>query len=197
MGCRSTEWGHHPFPPAAHCKALPALAAVLPRTAEGPLCPTTQVTGEDAQCCWPQQPPLRNAPLTSCQLGCEFLTPDLQSQTPLLHPGLPCGLLSLPLFLICIQEYCMSKALQVSRYTLILLTLTSVLLHIFSFLILHGGSRAISRIKTLDLRRADFGLFKELLAEITWARALEGRGSKGAGHSSNITFSMLRTGASP
>jgi len=44
------------------------------------------------------------------------------------------------------------------------------------FRILRVGSRAISRIKTLDLRRADFGLFKELLAEIPWARALEGRG---------------------
>jgi len=31
------------------------------------------------------------------------------------------------------------------------------------FRILHGGSRAISRIKTLDLRRANFGLSKELL----------------------------------
>jgi len=44
------------------------------------------------------------------------------------------------------------------------------------FRILHGRSRAISRIKTLDLRRADFGLFKELLGGIPWARALEGRG---------------------
>ena len=39
-----------------------------------------------------------------------------------------------------------------------------------------GGSRAVSRIKTLDLRRANFGLFKELLGGIPWARALEGRG---------------------
>jgi len=41
---------------------------------------------------------------------------------------------------------------------------------------LHGGSRAISRIKTLDLRRANFGLLKEQLGGILWARALEGRG---------------------
>jgi len=34
----------------------------------------------------------------------------------------------------------------------------------------------ISMIKTLDLRRADFGLFKELLGGIPWARALKGRG---------------------
>jgi len=39
-----------------------------------------------------------------------------------------------------------------------------------------GGSRAVSRIKTLDLRRANFGLFKELLGGIPWVRALEGRG---------------------
>jgi len=44
------------------------------------------------------------------------------------------------------------------------------------FRILCEGSRAISRIKTLDLRRADFALFKELLGGIPWARALEGRG---------------------
>jgi len=43
------------------------------------------------------------------------------------------------------------------------------------FRILRGGSKAISRIKTLELRRADFGLFKELLGGILWATALEGR----------------------
>jgi len=45
---------------------------------------------------------------------------------------------------------------------------------IVEFRILSGGSRAISRIKTLDLRRADFGLFKKPLGGIPWARALEG-----------------------
>jgi len=44
------------------------------------------------------------------------------------------------------------------------------------FRILRGGSRAISRIKTLDLRRANFGLFKDILGGIPWDRALEGRG---------------------
>jgi len=44
------------------------------------------------------------------------------------------------------------------------------------FRILRGGSRAISRIKILDFRRANFGLFKELLGGIPWVRALEGRG---------------------
>ena len=44
------------------------------------------------------------------------------------------------------------------------------------FRILHGGSRAISRIKTLDLRRANFALFKDILGGILWVRALEGRG---------------------
>jgi len=44
------------------------------------------------------------------------------------------------------------------------------------FRILLGGSRAISRIKTLDLRSANFGLFKELPGGIPWVRALEGRG---------------------
>jgi len=45
-----------------------------------------------------------------------------------------------------------------------------------NFRILRGGSRAISRMKTLDFRRANFGLFKELLGGIPWVRALEGRG---------------------
>jgi len=44
------------------------------------------------------------------------------------------------------------------------------------FRILRGGSRAISRIKTLDFRRANFGFFKQLLGAIPWVRALEGRG---------------------
>jgi len=44
------------------------------------------------------------------------------------------------------------------------------------FRILRGGSRAISRIKTFDFRTAKFGLFKELLGGIPWARTLEGRG---------------------
>ena len=65
------------------------------------------------------------------------------------------------------------------------------------FRILRGGSRAISRIKTLGLRRANFGLFKELLGGIPWVRDLEGRGSKSAGRSLNVTSSMLRSGASP
>jgi len=47
---------------------------------------------------------------------------------------------------------------------------------IMEFRIQRGRSRAISRIKTLHFRRASFGLFKELLGGIPWARALEGRG---------------------
>jgi len=65
------------------------------------------------------------------------------------------------------------------------------------FRILCGGSRALSRLKTLDFRRDNFGLFKELVGGIPWAKALEGRGSKRAGHYISITFSMLRIGASP
>jgi len=42
--------------------------------------------------------------------------------------------------------------------------------------ILCGGNRVISGIKTLDFRRASFGLFTELLGGILWIRALEGRG---------------------
>ena len=60
------------------------------------------------------------------------------------------------------------------------------------FRILHGGSMGISRIKTLNFRRANFGLSKELLGGIPWAG-----GSKSAGHSLNDTSSMLRSNASP
>jgi len=42
--------------------------------------------------------------------------------------------------------------------------------------ILYGGSRAISRITTLDFRRANFSLFRELLGGIPWGKTLEGRG---------------------
>jgi len=66
-----------------------------------------------------------------------------------------------------------------------------------NFRILHGGSRAISRIKTLDFRRANFGLLKDLPGGIPWVRALEGRGTKRAGSCLHITSSMLRIGASP
>ncbi|XP_068809550.1 uncharacterized protein [Struthio camelus] len=44
------------------------------------------------------------------------------------------------------------------------------------FRILRGGSRAISRIATLDFRSANFGLFRDLHRGISWGRALEGRG---------------------
>jgi len=44
------------------------------------------------------------------------------------------------------------------------------------FRILCGGRRAISRIKTLDFKRANFGPFKDLLGGILWVRVLEGRG---------------------
>ncbi|GAB0203352.1 hypothetical protein GRJ2_002800800 [Grus japonensis] len=46
------------------------------------------------------------------------------------------------------------------------------------FRILHGRSRAISRITILDFRRGNFGLFKDLLGRIPWVRALEGKGTQ-------------------
>ena len=45
-----------------------------------------------------------------------------------------------------------------------------------NFRILHGRSRATSRITALDFKRANFGLVKDLLGQVPWARALEGRG---------------------
>jgi len=43
------------------------------------------------------------------------------------------------------------------------------------FRILHEGRRARSRITTLDFRRANFGLFKDLLEGTPWVRALKVR----------------------
>jgi len=65
------------------------------------------------------------------------------------------------------------------------------------FRLLCGGSRAVSRITTLDFRRDNFGLFKDLLGGITWVRTLEDRASKRAGRYLSITSSMLRISASP
>lgn len=45
------------------------------------------------------------------------------------------------------------------------------------FEILSGGSKAKSRIATLDFRRANFDLLWDLLGAIPWARVLEGKGA--------------------
>ncbi|GAB0176444.1 hypothetical protein GRJ2_000109600 [Grus japonensis] len=46
------------------------------------------------------------------------------------------------------------------------------------FRILRAVRRARSKLTTLDLRRADFGLFRDLLGRIPWDKALEGRGAQ-------------------
>ncbi|GAB0198633.1 hypothetical protein GRJ2_002328700 [Grus japonensis] len=46
------------------------------------------------------------------------------------------------------------------------------------FKILRAVRRAHSKLTTLDLRRADFGLFRDLLGRIPWDKALEGRGAQ-------------------
>ncbi|GAB0190586.1 mitochondrial enolase superfamily member 1 [Grus japonensis] len=46
------------------------------------------------------------------------------------------------------------------------------------FRILCGRSRAVNRITTLDFRRANFGLFKDLLGRIPWIKVLEGKGAQ-------------------
>lgn len=44
---------------------------------------------------------------------------------------------------------------------------------VVEFRILCGRSKAIRRTAALDFRRANFDLFKDLLAHIPWARTLE------------------------
>lgn len=39
--------------------------------------------------------------------------------------------------------------------------------------ILHRGSKSTGRTRTLNLQRASFGLFKDLLSRIPWVMALE------------------------
>ncbi|GAB0177368.1 hypothetical protein GRJ2_000202000 [Grus japonensis] len=46
------------------------------------------------------------------------------------------------------------------------------------FRILRAARRAHSKLTTLDFRRADFGLFRDLLGRIPWDKALEGRGTQ-------------------
>jgi len=44
------------------------------------------------------------------------------------------------------------------------------------FNILRAARRLHSKLTTLDFRRADFGLFRDLLSRVPWDKALEGRG---------------------
>ncbi|GAB0176549.1 hypothetical protein GRJ2_000120100 [Grus japonensis] len=46
------------------------------------------------------------------------------------------------------------------------------------FKILRAARRAHSKLPTLDFRRADFGLFRDLLGSAPWDKALEGRGAQ-------------------
>ncbi|GAB0199287.1 mitochondrial enolase superfamily member 1 [Grus japonensis] len=46
------------------------------------------------------------------------------------------------------------------------------------FRILRAARRARSKLTTLGFRRADFGLFRDLLGRIPWDKALEGRGTQ-------------------
>jgi len=46
------------------------------------------------------------------------------------------------------------------------------------FNILRALRRVHSKLSTLDCKRADFGLFRQLLGEVPWDKALEGRGTR-------------------
>ncbi|KAK4817455.1 hypothetical protein QYF61_015610 [Mycteria americana] len=46
------------------------------------------------------------------------------------------------------------------------------------FKILRAPRRVHSKLTTLDFRRADFGLFRDLLGRVPWDKALEGRGAQ-------------------
>jgi len=46
------------------------------------------------------------------------------------------------------------------------------------FKILRAMRRARSKLSTLDFRRTDFGLIRDLLGRIPWDKTLEGRGAQ-------------------
>ncbi|PKU33078.1 glycerol kinase [Limosa lapponica baueri] len=46
------------------------------------------------------------------------------------------------------------------------------------FKTLKAARRAHSKLTTLNFRRADFGLFRDLLGRVPWDKALEGRGAQ-------------------
>jgi len=46
------------------------------------------------------------------------------------------------------------------------------------FKILRAVRRVHSELTTLDFRRADFGLFRDLLDRVAWHKGLEGRGAQ-------------------
>ncbi|GAB0183649.1 hypothetical protein GRJ2_000830200 [Grus japonensis] len=49
------------------------------------------------------------------------------------------------------------------------------------FKILRAARRVHSKLTTLDFRRADFGLFRDLLGRVPWEKALEERGAQEIG----------------
>ena len=46
------------------------------------------------------------------------------------------------------------------------------------FKILGVSKRVCNKLATLDFRRADFELFREVFGRVTWEKALEGRGAQ-------------------
>ncbi|PKU34443.1 glycerol kinase [Limosa lapponica baueri] len=48
------------------------------------------------------------------------------------------------------------------------------------FKILRAARSVHSKLTTLDFRRADFGLLRDILGRITWEKALKGRGAQGS-----------------
>ncbi|PKU32103.1 dtw domain-containing protein 2 [Limosa lapponica baueri] len=49
---------------------------------------------------------------------------------------------------------------------------------IVEFKILRAARRVRSKLTTLDFKRADFGLLRDLLGRVTWEKLLEGRGAQ-------------------
>lgn len=50
--------------------------------------------------------------------------------------------------------------------------------HEMEFEILKAPRKAHRKLTTLDFRRADFGLHRDLVCRVSWDKALEGRGAQ-------------------
>ncbi|GAB0181465.1 triadin [Grus japonensis] len=63
------------------------------------------------------------------------------------------------------------------------------------FKILRAARRVHSKLTTLDFRRADFGLFRDLLGRVPWDKALEGRETRTVGRSRATRKASVGTSA--
>lgn len=65
--------------------------------------------------------------------------------------------------------------------------------HKMEFKILRATRKVYRKLTTLDFRKADFGLLRDLPHSVSWNAALEGRGTQESWLVFKITFSKVRS----